>query len=306
MRGLSLRQIPDDRPGAGVKVARLHFSADPSMTQERVAQLRSQYTSDARWRREMEIEALALEGQLLYPEFNRELNVCPAFDVSDTDTWTIYMGCDPHGRTAHAFVWQAFHKNGVDRVVCGEMWPGRQFPGEQFTVAQYAWAVKWIESDSASKPKAFAWAHGKKLTIYYRTMDTHGAAVNSDMGKDFFESYRLHDLHFWPALKGEARLATARDSIGNALLPLTCTPSNGESFRQGALRVFDGCIETISEFERVRYPEGEPERPADEKPMTYRKHCLDCLHYIETANPGFALQRPLKDSFDPIYANIGY
>lgn len=306
MRGLSLRQIPDGRPGAGIKIARLHYSADPGMTPERVAQLRSQYTSDSRWKREMEIEYEALEGQLLYQEWNRELNVCPAFDVSDIDAWTIYMGCDPHGRTPHAFVWEAFHKNGVDRVVCGELWPGRFAPGQQFTVAQYAYTVKWLESDATDKPRCFEWANGKKLTVYYRTMDTHGAAVNSDMGKDFFESYRLHDLHFWPALKGEARLATARDSIGNALLPLTCTSSNGESFRQGALRVFDQCIETISEFERVRYPEGEPERPADEKPMTYRKHCLDCLHYIETANPAFALQRPLKDTFEPIYPSIGY
>lgn len=126
------------------------------------------------------------------------------------------------------------------------------------------------------------------------------------MRKDFFESYRKYDLHFWPALKGEVRLATARDSIGNALLPLTCSPSNGPSFKQGALRVFDGCIETISEFERVRYPEGDAERPADERPMTYRKHCLDALHYIETANPGFALQRPVKSSWEPIYESTGY
>lgn len=306
VRGLSLRRIPADKPAANIPVFRLHYTADPSMTGDKLLKLRASYTSDARWRREMEVEAMALEGELLYPEFNRELNVCEAFDVSDIDTWTIYMGCDPHGRTPHAFVWGAFHKNGVDRVVCGEVWPGRQAPGQQFTVPQYAHVVKWIESDATDKPRCFEWANGKPLKVYYRTMDTHGAAVNSDMGKDFFESYRLHDLHFWPALKGEARLATARDSIGNALLPLTCTPSNGESFKQGALRVFDGCIETISEFERVRYPEGEPERPADERPMTYRKHCLDCLAYIETASPGFALQRPVKSTWEPIYPAIGY
>lgn len=137
-------------------------------------------SEDARWRREMEIQALALEGELLYPEFSREFNACEPFDVSDTDTWTIYMGCDPHGRTPHAFIWEAFHKNGVDRVVCGELWPGRQVPGERFTVAQYAWAIKWLESDATDKYPWFEWANGKKLSVYYRTMDTHGLAVNSD------------------------------------------------------------------------------------------------------------------------------
>lgn len=298
VKGLSLRRIPADKPAANIPVFRLHYGADPSMTGDKLSKLRASYTSQARWRREMEVEALALEGELLYPEFNPELNVCEPFDVSDSDTWTIYMGCDPHMRTPTAFVWEAFHKNGVDRVVCGELWPGRHFPGQSFTIAQYAHAIKGIESDSMKKPSWFEWARGKELKVYYRTMDTHGLAANSDEGKDFFESYRAHDIHFWPALKGEVRLATARDSIGTALLPLTCTPSNGESFKQGALRVFDGCIETISEFERVRYPEGEAERPADERPLTYRKHCLDCLHYIETANPGFALQRPLKSDWD--------
>lgn len=306
VKGLSLRRIPADKPGASIPVFRLHYSADPTMTGDKLLKLRSTYTSDARWLREMEVAYEALEGELLYPEFNRELNVCEPFDVTDTDIWTIYMGADPHGRTPHAFTWQAFHKNGVDRVVCGELWPGTHFPGQQFTVAQYACAIEAIESDSTEKPSWFDWARGKKLKVYYRVMDTHGHAVNSDEGKDYFETYRKHDLHFWPALKGETRLAVARDSIGTALLPITYTNSNGESFRQSALRVFDGCVETISEFERVRYPEGDPERPADERPMTYRKHCLDCLAYIETANPGFALQRPVKSDWEPIYESIGY
>lgn len=304
-RGLSLRRIPTDKPGANIPVFRLHYSADPSMTGEKLLKLRSTYTSDARWRREMEVEYEALEGELLYPEWNRELNVCEPFDVSDTDDWTIWHACDPHGRTPHAFVWEAFNKHG-DRVVCGEVWTGRRFPGQRFTVAQYAHVIKWIESDSEDKPAAFRWAKGKKLKVYYRTMDTHGAAVNSEMGKDFFESYREHDLDYWPALKGEVRLAAARDSIGAALLPVTLTPPDGQSYKQGRMRVFDECVETIDEFERVRYPEGEPERPTDERPMTYRKHCLDGLHYIETASPCFALQRRVASTFTPIYENIGY
>src|ERR1700730_13634991 len=98
MRGLSLRLIPEGRPGSWIKIARQHYFADPTMTPERVAALRSQDTSDARWRREMEIQYEALEGELLYPEFHRNLAVCEPFDVSDPETWTIFHACDPNGR----------------------------------------------------------------------------------------------------------------------------------------------------------------------------------------------------------------
>ena len=305
MRGLSLRLIPEGRPGSGIKIARLHYFADPTMTPERVAALRSQYTSDARWRREMEIQYEALEGELLYPEFHRDLAVCEPFDVSDPETWTIFHACDPHGRTPHAFVWEAFNKHG-DRAVCGELWTGRDLPGERPTVAQYCALLKWIESDSWDKPISFDWLCGKKLHVYYRVMDTHGAAVNSDEGKDYFETYRRHGFNYFSALKGEVRLAVARDEVANALLPVEITTGSGKS-TGSRLRVFEGCAETIDEFERVRYPEGDPERPADERPMTYRKHLLDCLHYIETAKPRFVLPKWLRkrSRSEPIYSTEG-
>ena len=302
--GLSLRRIPADRPAANVPVFRLDYHADPSMVGEKLQKLRSTYTSDARWRREMEIQYEALEGELLYPEWQRDLNVCEPFDVSDPDYWTIYHACDPHGRTPHAFLWEAFSKDG-DQVVCGDFWTGRDLPGERITVAQYAGLIKWIESDATDKPEQFRWANGKCLTIYDRVMDTHGAAVNSDEGKDFFESFRSHDLYYQPALKGEVRLAVARDEIGAALHPIEYS-TGSNTFQRSKLRVFAGCIETISEFERVRYPEGEAERAADERPMTYRKHCLDCLHYIQTKAPEWVDQRPRGSTWRPIYPSIGY
>lgn len=219
------------------------------MTPERVAALRSQYTSDARWRREMETQYEALEGELLYPEWKRELSVCEPFDVSDPEAWTIYHACDPHGRTPHAFVWEAFNKFG-DRAVCGELWPGRDLPGERPTVEQYCALLKWIESDSMEKPLPLDWSRGKKLSIYYRVMDTHGAAVNSEEGRDYFESYRRHGFNYFSALKGEVRLAVARDEIAKALLPLEITTGEGKSIRP-RLRVFEGCAEVIDEFGRV-------------------------------------------------------
>ena len=74
MQGVSIRVIPEGKPGAGIPVVKLLYTAGPTMTEERLAALRTKYTSEARFRREMLIEYEALEGELLYPEFNRERN----------------------------------------------------------------------------------------------------------------------------------------------------------------------------------------------------------------------------------------
>jgi len=310
VRGVSIRRIPAGHPGAGIAVVRVHYSADPTMDEGRIEVLRSKYTSDARWRREMEIEYEALEGQLLYGEFNREKNVVSAFDVSDREKWTIYMGLDPHPRTAHAMVWEAFNGRG-DRAVCGELWPefGTRYgptDGIRWKTSDYAEAIQLFESDSESKPEPFEWARGKRLSVRRRFMDTYGRASNSDEGEDYFETYRNLgvkltkkaivagksteevNLHFETALKGEDNLSKAYDGIARALMSRKY--ADGET-APPAMVVFRECIETIDEFENVRFPEEEAETLRDEKPVTYRKHCLDCLAYIETARPGFAMPR---------------
>jgi hypothetical protein len=307
MNGVTIRQIPPGRPGAGIPVIRLHYSADPSMTAERLQQLRSKYTSEARFRREMEVEYEALEGELLYPEFNRERNLCAPFDVSDRDRWTIYMALDPHPRTAHAMVWEAFNKHG-DRAVCGEFWPefGTTYgptDGVRWHTREYAEWIQFFESDSEEKPEPFRWARGKRLFVHRRYMDTFGKAANSDEGEDYFETYRrigheltkkcinnasmAVDLNFTPALKGHDNLAKAQDSIARALMPQQ--DHAGANAGPPKMHVFNNLYELIDEFENVRFPEGEPEKLSDERPITYQKHVIDCLHYIETDRPRFLM-----------------
>ena len=305
MSGMSLRRIPAGLPGAGIPVFRLHYTADPTMTAQKVAEVRRKYTSEARFRREMEIEYESLEGELLYPQFNRERNLCDPFDVSDPEYWTIWMALDPHPRTAMGLLWEAFSKYG-DSVTCGELWPefGTKMgptDGNRWMTRDYAEAIQFFESDSQYKPAPFLWARGKRLKVFRRVMDTFGAAANSDEGEDYFQTYlrlgreltgdaekrgkaseRVH-LYFEPALKGQNNLAKAQDSIARRLMPSAQGPPRE--------RIFRDCYEIIDEYENVRFPEGDPERPADERPITYRKHLLDCRAYIETARPGFVMLR---------------
>lgn len=309
MQGVEVKRVPAGMPNAGSAVLRIHYSSDPTFSPERIAVLRSKYTSEARWRREMEIEALALEGQLLYPQFSRERNICKPFDVSDPSYWTLWMGLDPHPRTAHAMAWIAFNKH-KDWVVAAELWPEfgtRHGPkdGARWTTRDYAEAIQLFESDSEFKPAPFTWARGKKLHVGGRRfMDTFGRATNSDEGEDYFATYqRLGkelgiNLNFQTALKGHDNLAKAYDAIARALMPTQQGPP--------IMHIFEDCGECIDELENIRFPEGDPERPSDEKPLTYQKHVMDAITYCVTARPGFILQRKAGTTWQPIYPELGY
>ena len=181
------------------------------------------------------------------------------------------------------------------------------------------------------KTEPFHWARGKRLHVYRRFMDTYGAATNSDEGdgEDYFETYRRIgneltaeavklnkgsfkiDLTFDHALKGHNNLAKAQDSIAKALMPQR--DEQGRNIGPCRMRIFNNLYETIDEFENVRFPKSKArigddftaeqaaKREADEKVVTYQKHCLDCQHYIETGRPEFRMlkrERP-PAPYDP-------
>ena len=339
MQGVTLRRIPAGQPGAGIAVVKLLYTADPTMTPEKLETLRCKYTSEARFRREMLVEFEALEGELLYPEFSRERNVRRAFDVSDPNYWTLWMALDPHPRTAHALVWEAFNKHD-DRVVCGEFWPefGTRYgpvDGVRWKTRDYAEAIQMFESDSQVKPSPFVWARGKRLKVFRRIMDTYGKGIG-DEGWDeenYFDAYRrlgveltkdavvkgrpneALNLNFDPALKGHDNLAKAADSIGRAL---AVRRDERDRPAPPKMTVFEECYETIDEFENVRFPKGK-RKPGDdfgsddaagsdrdEKPITYQKHCLDGLHYIETARPHFVMPRRSGAKYEPLDKATNY
>jgi hypothetical protein len=277
----------------------------------------------------MEIQAEALEGELLYPEFSRQYNVREPFDVSDQSKWTIWMALDPHPRTAHAMAWEAISAKG-DKGVVGEAWPefGTRYgpsDGVRYKIRDYAELIQFVESDSQAKPSPFIWARGKRLKVYRRIMDTYGKAIDADEEheEDYFEKYRQIGnllsaeavkagkpneqvrLNFDPALKGHENLAKAYDSIGQALA--TRRDSRG-GIVPPVMWVFEDCTECIDEFENVRFPKTK-RKPGDdfgletgagseagEKPITFQKHVLDCLAYIETARPHFVIPARHADS----------
>lgn len=305
-QGVSLRRLAN-----GIPVLRVHFTADPTMTLERVAEMRTKYPHPGLFNRELNIEYEALEGERLFPEYSKDYNDLESlepFDVWDPELWTIFHACDPHGRTPNTFLWEAINKHG-DRIVCGELWaenPEGSGLRPHASEESCADIVKWIESDSESKPACFSWAEGHKLKIYKRVMDTHGSAINSESGgQDFFRTFSDLGLEYYKAHKSEQINSRSRSSLSRLLTPVAMTIGN-ETWMQPQLRIFRGCRELRAELEDARYPEGEILKMADEKPETYRKHAIDCLTYIESEEPRFVPQHGRLSAFKPLNPATGY
>jgi len=109
IKGFTLRQIPEGKPGAGIKIGRLHYSYDESMTPERVAKLKSEYSNPWIAEREMEINPYAMGGKRNFPGYSDEVHLVDQRELGGSGAeWTTYFACDPHPELAHAFVDLAF------------------------------------------------------------------------------------------------------------------------------------------------------------------------------------------------------
>ena len=113
------------RTPSGQAFVRLHYTADEALTPEKVKVLHDSYTSEAFFQREMEIQADALSGVRVYPEFSPELHVIPDEDVPKHGC--IYFSIDPHPRTPHAMLWVLIDR-WSDWYVYREMWPSIAYP----------------------------------------------------------------------------------------------------------------------------------------------------------------------------------
>jgi hypothetical protein len=296
MRGVSVREIPAGKPGAGTRVVRLHYFADPTMTSERIAELKSQYTSEARWNREMEIDYGALGGQLVFPRFDESIHVVPPRMPLDDRYSTVWLACDPHPRTAHAFVWLAAHREG-DLAVVWSWWPKERHGKESMVTKDYAEALIEIEESPLN------------LKPCFHLMDVAGRSFNADEEKSYFDKYRDCGIHFQPAKKN--RDLVGYDLINEALKPTPYTI--GDTVEQRPrLTIWAGCgdnDELVRQMKYLRYREWKgvvTDKDAPEEPEQKDRHLIDCVSYILLDGPQFIDSSGQLSTFEPIYPAIGY
>lgn len=280
MRGFSVRQIPMGKPAAGVKVVRLHYSADPSMTAERVAKLKSKYPDESTWNREMEIDDRARSGQKIFSPFDRSIHVVESKLPIKPDEMTIWQAADPHPRTANAYVWLGVYPWGQQAVIWS-WWPKSE---PKRTINKYAERLK-LYDEHLCKP-------------YRRLMDIAGKSFDAEQQKDFFEAFRTAkdekgkplSIVWQPAKKN---FDWQGYNLINQALHMKEFLIEGQPRTLPGLVIWAGCGDNdilIDRLEMIRWREYKlpvDDRDAPEEPEDKDKHLIDCLSYIELDSPRF-------------------
>ena len=293
MRGVSTRQTP-----LGWTVIRVHYTADADKDPSTPAgsawyALARKGMRDRDWRKEYEIDYRALSGQLVFPEMDESIHVVHPFRL-DPRWWTCWLGCDPHPRTAHAFVWLAVNREG-EKVVPYSYWPKPEDEGvKRLTVPEYAESIKLIEASPLVIPAR------------YRVMDVAGKAFNADEERNYFDMYQDAGLFFNPAKRN-------RDNSGFDLISeaLRLKPYGEEKEERPMLTIMAGCgdndflihkLKTIRfrEWKQVMTDKDPPEEVEDKE-----KHLIDGLSYILLDEPRFVDPSPIREEYTPLYPGLG-
>lgn len=293
-RGLRLR-----RTETGAPVIHLHYHADPSMNESKLKQEIKKYTSEARWRKEMEIDYEALQGALVYPEFDRSVHMVRHETIPKA--LTRYMSMDPHPRTPHAFLWV-----GIDRW--GDWWIYREFwPSIVYGLARM---LRDDEADNSYTIKEYAEyiavAEGNRLEFsHVGEEDEYADYQQRNQGEDIIKRYMDQ------AAKGFKASADGQELESYAKryyrYGIHCSdPKKSKGSGEDAVRellkvrmvdgqpwprihISDRCPELVLEFTGHRYmltKSPNEERDLKQQAAQYRCHMLDNLRYLATSDAG--------------------
>lgn len=289
------------RTKQGWAVARLHYSADETMSGERLEKERARYTSPAWWNKEMEIDYDALSGQRVYPEFDPAIHVIRPERIPRRGCR--YFAIDPHPRTPHAMLWVLIDAWN-DWYVYREFWPSKAY-GEPVTITDYDVENSYKVKDYA---ETIALLEGNKIEfrkehtdresgkyvrqpngehIIRRYMDQAGKAFTASGEDDSHESYAARYIRYGIRCDDPYKIHRAgMDAVRN-LLSIRKHEIYGEWPR---LHVSSECRELILEFQKYRYKSTKfhPERELKQEGVEARCHLLDDLRYLAVANLNYS------------------
>jgi hypothetical protein len=296
----------------GIRIFRLHYSADPDKTPEWAAQQKAAMTNPADYEQEYEINFAAKLGTLVY-QLHEEATLENSFPIPKG--WTRYFALDPHPVVPHASLWVAVDKWG-DAWAYRELWPSKIYgqrgnapeDDNRYSIKQYVETVQWLES--AENPEN----EGRDENIYKRVIDYAARSF----GQGFFDEKpeynfqkRFEELGGWNFSDCIKDTNTAISTVNEWLKPRDVEQADGTFKPKSRLHIFqDRCPELIYELKNNRFQQLTPlmaER-ADPtgKPMDKRKHLTDDLNYLAMAGIEYIPDRKLKSTWKPIHAGVNY
>lgn len=288
--GLTLRRTRE-----GIPVVRVHYTADPDLTSERIAELRRRYVSQAHWDKEMEVKYEALGGALVYPEFSREHHVVDPGRIPRR--LCRYMAIDPHPRTPTAALWVGLDRF-EDIYVTRELWPSRLYGDMRQTTDQEeenVYPLKWYaEAYAALEGNYLEWHNGEtehEYAIYrrkpdgeriiYRLMDQAGKGFQATAEGVRMETFATRFARFGIQCSDPRKAHQAGEDAVHDALKLRASTLHDKPWPR--LHISADCEELIGELENHRYRITRiptEERDLRQERAEYRCHMADCLRYL--------------------------
>lgn len=308
--GSSPKGLALGRTDQGWLVVRLHYSANPLFDPDtpagraRIADLKKGYISEAHWNMEMEINPYALQGQLVYPEFQRHLHVLPLDEIIWLDKerkhkrrGCCFMAIDPHPRTPHAALWVMIDRWN-DWYVYRDFWDSKVYGIPKaikdedteniWTVRDYAWAIArlegndiaWFNPETDREYGVYKDQPGGERIIERRVDQAGKGFFETGSASSIWETYKKYGLFLREPYK-------VHEAGENAIRELLKPRRHNERGMWPRLHIADDCRELILELERYRYKK--TRRYSDDKELYQvgveaRCHLIDCLRYLATAN----------------------
>lgn len=296
----------------GIRVLRLHYSADEEKTPEWAAKQKAAMTNPADYEQEFEINFSSKLGTLIF-QLHDEATLETSFPIPKT--WTRYYALDPHPVVPHASLWAAVDNWG-EPWIYRELWPSKIYgqrgnapdDDNRFSIKQYVETVQWLES--AENPEN----EGRDEDIYKRVIDYAARA----MGQGFFDEKpdynfqkRFEELGGWKFEDSIKDHEAGYEGVNQWLKPRDVEQADGTFKPKSTLHIFqDKCPELVHQLKNNRFQQLTPtmaERSDPTgKPQAKRNHLTDCLRYLRMAGMEFIQPRTLKNTWKPIAAGVNY
>lgn len=285
------------RTKQGHAVVRLHVSADENMTLERLAEIKGTFPTDAMYRQEVDMDAWAQAGSLVYDQFSPDLHVIDDCDIPKR--LTRYMVLDPHPRTPFYAMWV-----GIDRYddwyVYRELWPAAEY-GEtrrskyaqddpQYTVREYAEiyalmegnALKIVDEGGNNERGYYVQKQGgERICTRLCDQAAKGFKISAEGTPIETIASRFEDYGF--GFSDPYKIIEAGEEAIRALLK----PRIFQGRLWPKLHLARSCKEAIWEFLNLRYA---PQRQnldikeLTQKAVEARRHSLDALRYASCSD----------------------
>lgn len=296
----------------GIRILRLHYSADPDKTPEWAAKQRAAMTNEADYQQEYEINFAAKLGTLVY-QLHDEASLENSFPIPAH--WTRYWALDPHPVVPHASLWIAVDKWG-DAWAYRELWPSKIYgqrgnipeDDNRFSIKQYVETVEWLESKD--NPENC----GKNETIWKRVIDYAARA----MGQGFFDEKpeynfqkRFEELGGWSFEDCIKDNTAGPETVNQWLKPRDVEQADGTFKPVSRLHIFqDKCPELVHELKNNRFQQLTPIMAERSDPsgkvQAKRNHVTDCLKYLAMGGLEYIAERKIESNWKPIASGVNY